>query len=132
FFYLMLTVNFSPKVSFWGTVIFLLSPAIIFAYTLPVHTKEDFLGYAILCLGLIGIIKRNTPLIILCTVLGVTCRETLMLIPFTYLFFSNDTIYKRLSVAALGFITLITVRVLLGLEKYGALAQGFYYNVDNL
>ena len=43
FYGLLLTCGFNPSLSFTGTLIYLAMPAMIMAYTLPVHTREDTL-----------------------------------------------------------------------------------------
>lgn len=132
FYYLLLSINFSIKLSFWGGILFLLNPAVIFAFTLPVHTKEDLLGYTILSLALVSIIKRKFLLVLIFTILGVLCRETLLLIPFLYFFFTKETFLYRFLIVGVGFTTLILIRYYMGIEKYDILELGYVYNISNL
>lgn len=133
FCYLLLSIGFSSQYSFLGSLIFLVSPSVIFAFTMPVHSREDFLAYSILCLGLIGIIKNRTGLVFFFCILGILCRETLLILPFLYLIFQPKAkLIYRLGIAALSFGLFLSIRIYTGYESYNVLNLGLHYNLNNL
>lgn len=114
----------------WLGIFFLfISPAFLLAYTLPVHTKEDMLGYLLLCSALIFLIKEKDYFFCMTAILGVITRETLMVLPFIYLFFSKASFSKKIVICSLPILSLILLRLSLGLESYN-MAQGFSWNVS--
>jgi hypothetical protein len=131
-FYIFLTKIDLSEFAFVGSVFFVLLPPMLLAYNVPVHTREDPLAYCILTLGLLAIIKNNASLILLFAILGVLCRETLLLLPFVNLFFNgkqNQII--RLGISALAFGAFISLRFYYGMEKYDYW-EGFNWNRNNL
>jgi hypothetical protein len=104
------------------------------AFSWPVHTREDTLGYIILLAGL-GAIVRNKPLTVLAfSLLGVLCRETLLIIPFVYLFFSHyQKRSTRILIAGVPIIVFLLVRVFVEVDDYygsGPFA-GLAWNLNN-
>jgi len=62
-------------------ILFCLLPPMLLAYNVPVHTREDMLGYTILIWGLLAIEFNQTVGIMVATIFGVACRETLLILP---------------------------------------------------
>lgn len=132
FYFLLKSLRFSVNYSFPGVLLFLASPAIFLAFSLPVHTREDFLAYTILCLGLICIIKNNHFGVWIFTVLGVLCRETLLLIPLLYLLHGKKGVLSRISLMITSLIIFTMLRFNLHVEGYDPIALGLVYNLENL
>jgi len=125
-------LGFSQNYSIFGSLLFLACPAIFMAFSLPVHTREDFLGYFLLTLGLIFTVKKKLITMTLVAVLGVFCRETLLILPFYFLFFSDTPkFYKRILIAAIPIIVWVCFRIIYGLESYDYW-EGFRWNLENL
>jgi hypothetical protein len=125
---LLRQLGFSEAWALLGAVFWLLSPPSYFAYIFPVHTRDDMLAQVFLILGLIGILTERLWLVVVCTVLGVLTRETLMVLPLVSLFWPRLAWGHRLGLVAAGACTLVVVRLVLGWETYPALAWGLEYN----
>ena len=132
FFTLLLTLKFNHRYAIIGTILFLISPAVIFAFSLPVHTREDMMGYTILNMGLIFILKNNNRGILACSILGVLCRETLLLIPLIFLLYGKANIRFRSGVFFLSVLTFLAIRFILKSEGYDPIGLGLLYNLENL
>lgn len=126
FFYLCLIVlydylrllEFDQKSAVWGCLIFLSSPPVMFAYVYPVHTREDPLAYLLILLVLISILKQKVWSVVVFAILGVLCRETLLIVPLVYLVFSEDKISNRLFVFVVSLFTFMCIRIIVGIESY--------------
>jgi hypothetical protein len=129
FFYLLRTLNFTESWSFFGTMIFLFMPAMMLAFTVPVHTREDTLAYLIFFLGLIFISKEKFWQLLFLSVIGAFCRETLLLLPLLYFLFSTDTLFKRGVVLAIPIVLWLLFRYL-NKESYDYL-EGLRWNMAN-
>ncbi len=132
FYFLLSSLGFNSRYSIIGTVLFLLSPAIIFAFSLPVHTREDMMAYTILNIGLICIIKDKNIGVLVCSILGVLCRETLLILPLVFLLYGTANIVFRWGTFFLGLLTFFTIRIALGSEGYDIIGMGLRYNLDNI
>lgn len=130
-FFLLLTVGFSEKQSLAGSIVFMLMPPMLLAYTLPVHTREDPLAFSIFFLGLITIVRdKKLPFIIIALV-GALCRETLLLLPLLYFFFSDDRSFiRRAFISGLPVLLWLSVRVLSKREPYDVW-EGLNWNLHN-
>lgn len=131
FYFLLIALCFSKKLAFAGSVLYMLSPAICMAYTLPVHLKEDTLAFFLLSMGLIAILKRWTLFFVIVSVLGAFCRESLLILPFIFLFFSKENIYICIFASLLPVVVWLSLLFLLDYSAYGALHLGFEYNYEN-
>ena len=134
FFQLLLALEFSPRLSLVGVTVFLLLPPFLLAYTLPVHTREDTLGYLLLCGGLLLLVRKHYLGFALVSVAGAACRETLLILPFVLLFFTGDfALPKRALLASLPVVVWILIRTLTDTnrEAYDPLA-GLEWNLNNL
>ncbi|MFA0963181.1 hypothetical protein AB9P05_15365 [Roseivirga sp. BDSF3-8] len=131
FYWLMHTLRFSRKLSLIGISLFLICPAVAMGYTPPVHTREDFLAYTLLCLGLVFLIKNRTLPFMLTCVVAIMCRETLLILPFVMLFFTRShSVFKRMLMAIIPFAAWVGFRILLGYERYD-MTEGLMYNIEN-
>lgn len=128
---LLIKMGFSPNWSFVGVTIFYISPPILMAFHLPVHTREDHLAYTLLNFGLIFIIQRKVILFLMISLLAVFCRETLLILPFIYFFYARGNILRRFMVASLPVLLFISIRFLSLTKGYNPLS-GFYWNINNL
>lgn len=127
-FYFFLTQVKLRETAIYGAIIFGCLPAMFFAYNVPVHTREDTLAYCILLLGLVATIKNNEVGIFLFALLGVVCRETLLILPFVNLFFNTkQKLHFRLLLAGLCFGIFVSIRLYFGTEPYNQW-EGFNWN----
>jgi hypothetical protein len=130
-FYLMTVAGFSNTWSFTGAIMFVLLPPMLMAYSLPVHTREDPLGYTILISGLVCLVKDKRWLFLLVAITGALCRETLLLLPMLYFFFAEDSkIIRRLFISGVPVLTWLALRVSMGHEEYDV-TEGFRWNNSN-
>src|SRR5690606_36717506 len=77
-------------------------------------------------------LRENFRGILIFAFLGVLCRETLLIIPFLYFFFSKTTLLKRFLVAIISFSTFLAVRYFAGYKSYDVFELGLYYNIGNI
>jgi hypothetical protein len=127
----MTIAGFNNGLSFAGAIIFILLPPMLMAYTLPVHTREDPLGYTILISGLICLVKERRWIFLVVAVAGALCRETLLLLPMLYFFFAKDEkIIRRLFISGVPVLTWLALRVSMGHEEYDV-TEGFKWNNNN-
>ncbi len=131
FFHLLAYIFQSDKTGFAGTLLFLLSPPVLLAYTLPVHTREDILGYLLLVLGIYFLLKRQILIFLIISILGALNRETLLILPFLYFFFCKDGIQKKFIITGIPIIIWLSLRYFLGGEPYDPWL-GFRWNINNL
>lgn len=133
FFQLLVALGFSARRSLVGVGVFLLLPPFLLAFTLPVHTREDMLGYLLLCAGLLLLVRKHYPGFVLISVAGAGCRETLLILPFVFLFFTNDLSFlKRALLAVLPVTVWVMIRVLVDTNQgtYDPL-EGLKWNLAN-
>ena len=131
FYFFLIQINLS-EMALSGAILFALLPPLAAAYNLPVHTREDTMAYSLLILGLLAIMKNKVPLIFLFAILGVLCRETLLLIPFVNLFFNKrQNLFLRLFISSIAFGTFLLVRWHFGLPSYDYW-EGLRWNVANV
>lgn len=130
--YFFLRINgFPERLALLGLGIFLISPVVLMAYKIPVHLREDYLAYLILLVGLVAIYKNNIFVLIVSFSLGAICRETLLILPFTFLFFTKYySLITRLVLSAIPAIILLFLRLILGYEKFDYFL-GFKWNLAN-
>lgn len=130
-FLLIREAGFTSEWSFVGTMIFLLMPATLFAFTLPVHTREDTLAYTLLFAGLIFLLRQNTFMVTFISIAGVLTRETLLILPLLWiLFVRKDSIAKQLPVLAIPLSVWLSVRSLVGAPPYDPWL-GLKWNLSN-
>lgn len=131
-FYYFLSQTHLKIYSLPGAVIFALLPAMSLAYNVPVHTREDTLAYSILLLGLVSILKNKPAWILAFSILGLLCRETLLLLPFVNLFYNlKQKPWIRLSTAAFCFLVFFAIRIYFGNSNYNHW-EGLRWNIQNL
>lgn len=119
FFWLLTVSGFSETLSFLGSLIFLLLPPMLFAYTLPVHTREDTLAYTVFFVALGLLLQKRWFFFFSLSLAAVLVRETLMLLPVLYLFYSGDkSIIRRFIVAGSPAALWLLVRFSAGNEPY--------------
>ncbi len=133
FFQLLVSLGFSSRLSLVGVVVFLLLPPFLLAYTLPVHTREDMLAYLLLCLGLLLLIRKQYVSFVLTSIIGASCRETLLILPLVMLFFTRDlSFFKRALLASLPVVAWVLIRILVNTNhgSYNPL-DGLEWNLNN-
>lgn len=131
-FWLLQVVGFPGIYAFYGALIFLLLPPMLMAFTLPVHTRDDTLAYAILFLGLIALSQERKMLFLLIAMVGVTARETLLLLPLLYIVFARDkNPIRKLTISGLPVLLWILIRFIPPSQGYDA-GEGLRWNLANL
>jgi hypothetical protein len=132
FYGLLRVMGFSSQQVFAGSLAFTILPAMSFAFTFPVHTREDLLCYTLLNLGLIAFLKEKKLLFLLVAVTGVFCRETLLILPLLYFFYSKEGNMTRAVISAIPVIAWLSMRWLTGYEHYDAFGLGLRDNLENI
>ncbi len=89
-------MGFSRLQSLVGGLIYIGLPPMSFAFTFPVHTREDLLGYTLLNLALIFLLEGKNLLFLLTAVAGAFCRETLLIAPLVFLFYAPSRVPVRI------------------------------------
>jgi hypothetical protein len=131
FFLLLNFCGFTEQQSFAGSIIFLLLPPMLMAYTLPVHTREDTLAYTLLFVGLILMLSHRRWLFLALCIIAVTARETLLLLPLLYFFYGKDEVLARKAlISLLPPVLWVGMRIIPGVENYDVW-EGFRWNMDN-
>ena len=113
YFYLRL-LEFDPRASFVGGLLFLVSPPVLLAYRYPVYTREDPLAYFLVTLGLIAIFKSRAFLVGFISVAAALTRETTLIVPLSYILVSQESWRKRIGVFVAPILALIGIRILWG------------------
>jgi len=131
FFILLVRIDLNPNEAFIGSLILMSLPPFLMAFSPPVHTREDMLGYTILLVGIFCIINKQGWWLLPISVLGVLCRETLLILPLLYVFYGTDKSFiVRVSILSASLITFILVRLLIGYEYYNPF-EGMQWNIAN-
>lgn len=109
---LLRELEFSPQDARLGGVLFLLGFPILFSHDMPIHTREDLLGYAWISLTLIAVKRDNPWAVALLGVVGAGIRETCLLGVLPYFFVSQRAVWiKALVYAVPGAAWLILRRI---------------------
>jgi hypothetical protein len=113
YFYLRL-LEFDPRTSFMGGLLFLLSPPVLLAYKYPVYTREDPLAYFLFLLALIAMFKCRAFLFAAISTAAALTRETTLLLPLVYFLTARESRPKRVLVCLTPFLALAGIRILWG------------------
>lgn len=114
-----------------GAVLFALLPPLLFAYNVPVHTREDTLAYCLLLVGMICVLRDKPLFVLLASIAGVLCRETLLMVPVIYLLFQHKQKFSiRLSILIASIALFAILRFYIGLNKYDH-AEGLRWNLSH-
>ena len=131
FFFLLKSLGFNEMWSLAGTLLFMMCPPVLLAYTLPVHTREDTLGYTLVCMGLLCLFEKRIFLFLLISVISVFCRETMLILPFVFVFFlPYKNFWYRAFLAVIPVAVWISLRLILGDGGYD-MWEGFRWNIHN-
>ena len=116
----LLSILNYPKYSpLFGAVIFLFLPPMLMAFTLPVHTRDDTLAYALLFAGLVAFLKNHKILFLAISLVGVLARETLLLLPLLYFVFADDSnSIRRFFIAGLPVVFWLGIRFFSTPQQY--------------
>jgi len=125
-YYWLRMLEFDKLLSFLGCILFLGSPPVTLAYVWPVHTREDPLAYLLVILGIIAVSRSEVTMLVIISMLGGLTRETTLIVPFVYLFYTRESFHKKFLVFLLSVSSVIGIRVLLGYQPYNPLHGGIY------
>ncbi|NMM47242.1 hypothetical protein [Marinigracilibium pacificum] len=133
FFYLFKLVSKNQNLAFIFTFLILISPAYVMAYSIPVHTREDTLAYALICLGLIALLKNQYIALIICIIIATATRETTMILPLSILFYPGWSKLKRFLPLIIALVVFVSIRVALGgkTDLDHQLSLGLRYNLNH-
>jgi hypothetical protein len=130
--WLLMVCGFNHRESFFGAMLFLFLPAMMMAFTLPVHTREDTLAYCLFFVGLGLLLKERRWPFLLLSIMGAFTRETLLLLPALYFLFAKDeSPIRRATITVTPILVWLALRLYLGLESYDVW-EGLRWNVENL
>lgn len=113
-----------------GIAIWMLLPAIHFAYLYPIQTKEDFLAYALTFFGLTLVLKARFWSILVISLACALTRETLLLVPLFAALAMSGNWLLRLMPLVLGASTLLGLRFVLPLHGL-SVWKGLEENLSN-
>lgn len=108
---LLRAIGFSSRAAMVGVSLFLLGFPVLFAYDIPIHTREDLLGYAWIALTLLFVVRDRSTAVALLGAVGVTIRETCLLGVLPFALLSRRPWPQRLLVYAPGLVAWMGVRV---------------------
>lgn len=131
-YYWLRMLEFGKFPSFLGCILFLSSPPVTLAYIYPVHTREDPLAYLFVILGMIAVFRSEVIAIILISILGSLTRETTLIVPFLYLFYTKESLPVRFLVCLVSVSAIIGIRICLGYQSYNPLLEGWAFNLRRL
>lgn len=101
-----------------GVTAWLVIPPIVFAYMLPVQTKEDFLAYGLFFLALRGMLRESwVPVVVICLI-GAFVRETLLIVSLIVLLGTSAPRYVKAATIALPIAAHIGLRLTFGMDGY--------------
>ena len=126
---LLRVLHFNRRSSVFGAALWLSLPAIPSAFMMPTQTREDLVGYVLMHLGLIGMLRRNALLVALCAVVGVLTRETLAIIPLLFCIHGGVRWSVRLAILSLSVGTYSVVRWMMGIEAYDRVGHGLIFSL---
>ncbi|MEO9824283.1 MAG: hypothetical protein ABJF50_07710 [Paracoccaceae bacterium] len=101
-----------------GVGVWLLLPPVLFAYIIPVQTKEDFLAYGLIFLALRAMLKGDWISVVVICVLGAFVRETLLIISGLFLLGTNAPRKMKFAVLILPICIHIGLRLGFGVNGY--------------
>ena len=79
FHWLLRALAFSRRQALGGVALFFLAFPVLFSHVMPIHTREDFLGYAWIALTLLALARERVGLACLLACVGGSIRETCLL-----------------------------------------------------
>ncbi|WP_375579317.1 hypothetical protein ABWH96_20305 [Marivirga tractuosa] len=127
---LLLKILKSISLSFLGVLLHLTMAPVLFAYTLPVHTREDQLAFLFLLSAIYFLYDRKYAFYLIIICIGVFIRETLLLLPFLVLLFAKVSILQKLIFSALPLLIWLIFRWQAGTEPYD-FWLGLNWNLSN-
>ena len=87
--------GWSGKQALFGTAAFMLGFPVFFAYDMPIHTREDLLGYAWIALTLVAVARDRPIAVAMLGIVGAGIRETCLLGVLPYFFVSTRSMQWR-------------------------------------
>lgn len=102
-------LGYGPRERILGVVLYLTGFPILFAYDMPIHTREDLLENACFCLALLAVVSDRPVLTVLAVVLAANVREMGLLAAVPYWFCSRRS--RAVRAAVIGAATAGTLLV---------------------
>jgi hypothetical protein len=113
YFYLR-ALEFDPRTSFVGCLLFLVSPPVLLAYKYPVYTREDPLAYFLVVVGLYAAFKSKAFLVSVISAAAALTRETTLILPLAYFLSAEEPWRKRILVWGLPVLAFVAIRIVWG------------------
>ena len=130
-FYFFIGITDLKNLRLPGAVLYAMLPPLLLAYNVPVHTREDTFAYCLLLTGIVGIIKNKPLIVLLTSLIGIFCRETLLILPVIYLFFQHKQLFSlRVVILLLTAGVFFLIRFYIGLNKYDH-TEGLRWNLTH-
>lgn len=107
-------LGFDARHTRLGVALFLLGFPALFAYDIPIHTREDLLGYAAIALTLVFVARDEAVPVAILGALGATVRETCLLGVLPFALVSRRPWPQRLLAYAPGAVAWLGVRAAQG------------------
>src|SRR5205085_5064385 len=101
---LLVRLGFSTRHAVFGVVLFLTGFPILFAYDMPIHTREDLLEDAVFCLALIAVAADRPWLTVAATFVAANVREMGLLACAPFWFTSRRSRPVRAAVVGLSLL----------------------------
>ena len=108
--WLLLGLGYSGRQSALGVVLFCLGFPILFSHDIPVHTREDLLGYAVIAWGLGLAVRERWGALLVLAAVAPWVRETCLLAVLPYWFISGRPPWQRVAVYLVGGTSLLLLR----------------------
>jgi hypothetical protein len=122
------TLGFRPRQAVLGCLLMLCAFPVLFSHDVPTHTREDFLGYTMICVALTFAARDCWWGVALTAACGAWVRETCLLGVLPYFFISARPLWQRFSAYAIPGISLLLVRVLRNANQ--GVDEGGSYLID--
>lgn len=108
---LLQALGFTPRQAMLGGAAFLLGFPVLFAYDIPIQTREDLLGYAWIALGLLAVTKERLGALTVIAAVAPAIRETCLLGVLPYALVSTRPWRERVTPFVAGAFGLLLVRI---------------------
>ena len=121
-------IGFTPRQALLGCLLMLGAFPILFSHDVPTHTREDFLGYTMICLALTFAVRDSWWGVVIAAALGAWVRETCLLGVLPFILISTRPMWQRITAYLIPGISLILVRVIRNVNQ--GVDEGGSYLID--
>lgn len=108
--WLLRELGFSSKQALFGMALFALGFPVLFSYDMPIHTREDFLGYAWIAVTLVAVARDRPWIVAGLGAVGAGIRETCLLAVLPYFLVSKRKTQAKVLAYAVPGIAWLAIR----------------------